>query len=158
MHDREKVNGSWRPKIDCQKFMKVGGQRRTRVDGLKCMKLNRQKFMRANGPKCTKKRSEMVETDEKIKHGRGRYKAHESGRPKKKESGRLKQMDFRHSWVTKVYVELENFNFPDFSKLPLLPDEDMFDKIRSANGTSPSVVLIATFIFRSRANKKLSRF
>ena len=99
-----------------------------------------------------------LKTDEKIKHGRGRYKAHESGRPKKKESGRLKQMDFRHSWVTKVYVELENFNFPDFSKLPLLPDEDMFDKIRSANGTSPSVVLIATFIFRSRANKKLSRF
>ena len=69
-----------------------------------------------------------------------------------------KKNDFRHSWVTKVYVELENFNFPDFSKLPLLPDEDMFDKIRSANGTSPSVVLIATFIFRSRANKKLSRF
>jgi len=76
MHDREKVNGSSRPKIDGQKFMKVGGQRRTRVDGLKCMKLNKRKFMRANSPKCRKNGLKWLKTDEKIKHGRGRYKAH----------------------------------------------------------------------------------
>ena len=74
------------------------GRSKTHESGrFKMHEIEQAKIMRANGLKCTKNGPKWLKTDEKIKHGRGRYKAHESGWQEMKESGRLKQMDFRHS-------------------------------------------------------------